>query len=233
MMNCNVLSEGSGKNLGFFSKRPFPYFQESFQVFFFMYNRFKGNLYLPQVNKLMSFNESSGLYATSSEGFSRLLSQYRGKVYEKNASMMVDTQVHKGKPQILVVEDNIDEWFLIRWTLVQQYRQAEFNWLAEADHVLSYLETLSRQEKEFPKFILLDLYLPSATEGIRTLQALKSHRVFRQIPVVVLSRSHDPGDISEALKYSGDSYLIKPLSYSEWIDCFQELTKYWQEPLSA
>lgn len=180
----------------------------------------------------MSFNESSGLYAAS-KSFERLLSQYKGKVYEKSASFMIDTQIQRRKPQILVVEDNIDEWFLIRWTLVQKYSQAEFNWLADADHVLSYLETLSRQEKEFPKFILLDLYLPSASEGIRTLQALKSHRIFRQIPVVVLSRSRNADDISEALKYSSDGYLIKPDSYLEWIDCFQELTKYWQEPLIA
>lgn len=140
------------------------------------------------------------------------------------------------KPIILVVEDSSDDWFMIRRTLQQNFPQLEAVWLINADEVIPYLDNRSRHEEELPKLITLDLYLPSssvyaptAQVGIWVIQALKSHHVYHRIPLVALSRSSHVDDISEAFKYSTNSYLIKPNDYPGWLDLFTELRRFWPE----
>jgi len=134
------------------------------------------------------------------------------------------------RPTVLVVEDDADEWFLIRWAFCQHLPKTQVIWLANADDVIPYLEDRSRHEEELPKLITLDLYLPSSRQyiptaqaGIRLIQTLKSHYLYRQIPLVTLSRSEHTDDIAEALKYSTNSYLVKPNDYSRWADVLAEL----------
>lgn len=140
------------------------------------------------------------------------------------------------KPIILVVEDSADDWVLISRTLRQNFPQLEAVWLINADEVIPYLENRSRHNEELPRLITLDLYLPSssmyiptAQVGIRVIQALKSHHLYREIPLVALSHSTHADDISEAFKYSTNSYLIKPDDYSGWLDIFTELRRFWPE----
>ena len=142
-------------------------------------------------------------------------------------------ETETSKPIILVVEDNPDEWFLIQLNLQKHFPQTQAVWLANADDVIPYLETRSSHEDGLPKLIALDLYLPSsrvyipsAEEGIGVIQALKSHHMFRQIPLVILSRSAHAHDMSEAFKYAANSYVIKPDDYPGWLDVCTEFHKY-------
>ncbi|CAN5366356.1 response regulator [soil metagenome] len=141
------------------------------------------------------------------------------------------------KPIILVVEDSADDWVLISRTLRQNMPQLQAVWLINADEVIPYLDNRSRHEEELPKLITLDLYLPSssiyaptAQVGIGVIQALKSHHLFRQIPLVTLSWSAHADDISEAMKYSTNSYLTKPNDQAGWLDVLTELRRFWAEP---
>ena len=61
------------------------------------------------------------------------------------------------KPTILVIEDNVDEWFLIRWMLSKQFQEAEPVWLSSADQAIAYLNSYGLSEKSLPVMILLDL----------------------------------------------------------------------------
>lgn len=137
------------------------------------------------------------------------------------------------KPFVLVVDDNADDWFMINWTLRQHVQLLEAVWLSDADEVIPFLENRSRHQAELPKLIILDLYLhsskvdiPSAQLGIRLVQALKSHHLYRQIPLVTLSWSAQADDISEALQYSVNAYLIKPVDQAGWLHILTELRQF-------
>lgn len=175
---------------------------------------------------------SNKIRATPS--FTRLLAQYKAQVYEQ-FTLLGEITGKKNmntilrKPTILVIEDNADDWFFIRWALLRAFPQTEVVWLSEADQVVPYLETCAWQEADLPKLISLDLYLPTVTAGITVLQALKSHYIYRKIPVVTLSHSTDPGDIAEVFNYSADSYLTKPKDGQGWGETFIKLRNYWQE----
>src|SRR3982750_2503545 len=82
---------------------------------------------------------------------------------------------------ILVVEDNADQWFIIRWALEQRFPEVEAVWMAEPEQAVQYLESCSSDTRELPKLILLDLYLPHRENGWSLLRAVKTHHLYREI----------------------------------------------------
>ncbi len=136
------------------------------------------------------------------------------------------------KATILVVEDNTDQWFLIRWALEQRFPEVEAIWMTEATQVVSYLEACSQHARELPKLILLDLYLPHRQHGWNLLQIVKTHHIYREIPVVVLSQSNDAEDISESYALRSNSYIIKPTGYDKWLECIASFHHYWWNAVS-
>ncbi len=173
----------------------------------------------------------------SEDAFRRWLALYRSRVYEtfyseeQTGKSALDSQrlqqVEMDKPTILVIEDNADEWFMIRWLLLRQFPQAETVWISDSTGVLPYLESCIRYEKDLPKLILLDLYLPDTMAGLTLLRVLKAHRLYQQIPTVVVSRSSAPDDIGEAFAHACNSYIVKPTNFNEWLDGFSLPQTYW------
>lgn len=140
----------------------------------------------------------------------------------------VFNQTQTDKPTILVIEDNADDYFMIRWGLLQHFPAVDLVCLSDSTQVVPYLESCFERETDLPRLILLDLYLPSAKAGLSVLQCLKSHQVYQQIPTVILSRSADPDDMGDVFKYSGNSYIVKPAKPKEWLEAFMLLQAYWK-----
>lgn len=131
------------------------------------------------------------------------------------------------KPSILVIEDNPDQWFIIRWALLQRFPEVEAVWMPDATQAILYLEDCLLEQKKLPRLILLDLYLPQRTTGWNLLQIIKTHHLYREIPVVVLSNSSDPADIKDSYLFRSNSYIVKPGTYNEWLECFDWFRHYW------
>jgi CheY-like chemotaxis protein len=129
----------------------------------------------------------------------------------------------KAKPQVLVVEDNIDHWLIIRWALLEQFAEVEPVWVSSLEETVSFL----RAQKNLPKLILLDLYLPSQQAGLALLRTIKSHDLYRNIPVITLSSSDTPNDIVQSYQLHSNSYIVKPGNYEEWLACFAQFGQYW------
>lgn len=131
------------------------------------------------------------------------------------------------KPTVLVVEDNADQWFLIRWAMQQRFPEVDPIWMSGANKVTKYLEVCEQSGCDLPKLILLDLYLPQRQQGWHLLQIIKTHHLYREIPVVVLSQSSDKEDISESYALRSNSYIVKPSEYDKWLDCISSFRHYW------
>lgn len=132
------------------------------------------------------------------------------------------------KPTILVVEDNVDQWFIIRWALLERFSEVEPIWLADPTQAILYLESCLDDARELPRLTLLDLYLPTAQTGLNTLQLLKKpEKLYSEIPVVILSQFNDKESVRAAYERGANSYMAKPLSYANWLDCFAQFRQYW------
>ncbi len=77
-----------------------------------------------------------------------------------------------------------------------------------------------------PKLILLDLKMPRLG-GIDVLRRLKADAVSRTIPVVMLTSSAEERDIVESYHLGVNSYLVKPVSFSQFTDVVAQAGLYW------
>lgn len=142
-------------------------------------------------------------------------------------------QTNFKRAKILVIEDNVDHWHLIKSAMQQCLSEVIPVWVSTAQQALDLLNDWSQEEWEVPKLILQDLYLPSREEGWQLLQQIKSLPApCSRIPVVMFSASSEADDINEAYQRGSSSYLVKPLTFPEWVAYFQELRSYWWETVT-
>lgn len=77
-----------------------------------------------------------------------------------------------------------------------------------------------------PAVILLDLKLPKIS-GLDVLRALKSHPVYKRIPVVVLTTSKEDADIDTAYTVGTNSYIVKPVDSEKFMEVAGHIEMYW------
>lgn len=130
---------------------------------------------------------------------------------------------------ILVVEDNADQWLIIRSALSQCFPEVEPIWVNTADQANIYLDGCSFDEVKLPRLILLDLYLPRREDSLGLLVGVKAHPVYRQVPVIMLSESDEAEDIARSYAAGVASYIVKPTTYHQWLTCFYTFRRYWWE----
>ncbi len=133
---------------------------------------------------------------------------------------------------ILVIEENADQWLLIRSALSQCFPEVEPVWLNNAGQALTYLKNCLLDETKLPKLILLGLYEPSREEGWALLKSIKAHESYQKLPLVILSDSEDRQDVTRAYALGVASYIVKPVTYTKWLACFHSFRRYWWETVT-
>jgi CheY-like chemotaxis protein len=76
------------------------------------------------------------------------------------------------------------------------------------------------------RIILLDLNMPKMN-GLEFLQELRADPTIRQIPVVVLTTSNEEQDRIQAYNLNVAGYILKPVTFSIFVDLMITLNKYW------
>lgn len=77
-----------------------------------------------------------------------------------------------------------------------------------------------------PRLILLDLKLPKV-DGLGVLQQIKSDERTNRIPVVVLTSSAEERDIVRSYQLGVNSFITKPVDFSQFTECIGQLGLYW------
>jgi CheY-like chemotaxis protein len=76
------------------------------------------------------------------------------------------------------------------------------------------------------RIILLDLNMPKMN-GLEFLKELRSDPSIRQIPVVVLTTSNEEKDRVQAYNLNVAGYILKPVTFSIFVELMITLNKYW------
>ncbi len=131
---------------------------------------------------------------------------------------------------ILLVEDNPDHILLIEETLDENGMGKITHVVKDGKEALDFLYNRNQFEDKasFPRpdLILLDLKLPKLN-GLEVLKEVKSDRVLRQIPVVVVSSSLNQDDVTAAYENGVNSYIGKPINFVEFSDKVKQMKRYW------
>ena len=83
-----------------------------------------------------------------------------------------------------------------------------------------------RNTNNKPKVILLDLKMPKVN-GLQVLQRIKNDDITRDIPVVILTSSKEHPDVERCYKMGVNSYIVKPVEFSNFMKAIADLGMYW------
>lgn len=76
------------------------------------------------------------------------------------------------------------------------------------------------------RIVLLDLNMPKMN-GIEFLRELRADPALHHLPVVVLTTSNDERDKIEAFNLNVAGYLLKPVTFLNFVEVMAALNKYW------
>ena len=124
------------------------------------------------------------------------------------------------EPRILIVEDNPDDESLTQCGLRKLPATIE----VARDGALA-LDALAAMD-HLPDLVLLDLKLPKI-DGSEVLRQLRNDPRTGRLCVVVFTSSSEPADIARCYALGCNSYVIKPVTYEDYIEAVRNIAAYW------
>jgi two-component system response regulator len=83
-----------------------------------------------------------------------------------------------------------------------------------------------RPASEVIQVVLLDLKLPKI-DGLDVLRALRADERTRLIPIVILTSSAEDQDLVLGYGLGANSYVRKPVDFTQFVDAVRQLGLYW------
>lgn len=127
---------------------------------------------------------------------------------------------------ILLVEDSSDDERLTLRAIRSGDANVQIIVARDGEEALMLLFGRNGRGMIRPALILLDLKLPKIG-GLDVLERLREDETTKTIPVVVLSSSDEVDDIEESYRRGANSYVRKPVVFSDFVDAVAHLHQYW------
>ena len=122
-------------------------------------------------------------------------------------------QLVKADGEILVVDDNLDDQFLLERWLRKKQIPGRITALASAEEARAYLEQSEREgERPAPALILLSACL-FANAGLSLLEWIRSQPRFNRVLILVLGRSPLERDVQHAYDLGANGYFTKQIDF--------------------
>ena len=131
---------------------------------------------------------------------------------------------------ILLVEDNPDD---VELTLRAFKRSHLMNPIRVARDGIEALDFLfargahaDRAREPLPTLVILDLKLPKL-DGLGVLKSIRADERTALLPVVILTSSKEEQDMISGYSLGANSYVRKPVDFSEFLEAVKVLGLYW------
>ena len=132
------------------------------------------------------------------------------------------------EPAILLVEDNPKDEALTLRALKKANIGNRVVVARDGVEAIDYLlgSAADGNRNELPQLILLDLKLPKI-DGHEVLRRIRSDDRTRLLPVVILTTSVEDKDRLHGYRLGANSYVRKPVDFSEFAQAVVQLGLYW------
>ena len=131
---------------------------------------------------------------------------------------------------ILLVEDNPDDEELTIRALKKNNIHNDMVIARDGAEALDYLfgtgAYAGRDVGKLPSVTLLDLKLPKI-DGLEVLKRIRTNERTKLLPVVILTSSKEEQDLITGYSLGANSYIRKPVDFSQFIDAVRQLGLYW------
>lgn len=128
--------------------------------------------------------------------------------------------------ELLLVEDNPNDVELTLHVFEKHRLANRVKVARDGAEALDFLFSGGWDRIQLPKAILLDLKLPKVN-GLEVLGRIKSNSRTKSIPVVVLTSSREDQDLSRCYELGVNSYIVKPVDFSQFTEAIRQLGLYW------
>lgn len=124
--------------------------------------------------------------------------------------------------EIMHIEDNMGDLELVKAAFRKSTVRVNLTWARDGAEGVSLLESRGN----LTDLVLLDWNLPKKS-GADVLRKIKLSKSLRRIPVVILTSSASPEDISTAYDLGASCYLRKSVSLAETRRVLKSLESFW------
>jgi CheY-like chemotaxis protein len=143
---------------------------------------------------------------------------------------------HSLKPVILIAEDNPDDVEMLRRSFQQAGIEATLEVVINGAEAIQYLEGSGPYTRSghwrLPDFVLLDLKMPGK-DGFDVLLWVRQQEALRDLPVIVLTSSDEVRDVNRAYALGANSFLTKPLDFTDFKNTIYAAYRFWVKQRSA
>ena len=134
---------------------------------------------------------------------------------------------------ILMADDDEDDRELTREALSTARLRNDVHFVGDGQELMDYLRVDGAYrgrpaDAPRPGIILLDLNMPKK-DGREALAEIKADASLRQIPVVVLTTSHDEQDVLRTYDLGVNSFITKPVTFAALVEVMSAWKRYWFE----
>jgi CheY-like chemotaxis protein len=130
-------------------------------------------------------------------------------------------------PEILLVEDDPGDVLLITEGFKENRTLAHLIAVGDGEEAVDYLNQKGKySDAKTPDFIILDLNLPRM-DGRAFLRRIKNEKLFKLIPVIVLTSSRSDLDIREVYELNAACYIVKPADLDGYTEAVKRIQDFW------
>ena len=130
----------------------------------------------------------------------------------------------------MVAEDDENHVFFIQRAFKQAGLLNPVHFVPDGEHAIMYLagegKYANREEFPLPSLLLLDLKMPNK-DGFEVLEWIREHPTLSALRVIVLTTSGATTDINRAYKLGANSFLTKPMNFTDLVQLTKWVKGYW------
>lgn len=125
---------------------------------------------------------------------------------------------------ILNAEDDLGHFTMLRNYLVKNGVQNEIINLRDGKQTFDFLFGNSPESRDRDRhyLLLLDIRMPKV-DGIEILAAVRNDEELKDMPVVIVTTSENDEDMAKCKELGCDSYIIKPIKYTSYIEAIKKV----------
>lgn len=128
---------------------------------------------------------------------------------------------------ILLVEDNEGDVVLTFDAFEESKIKTKISVAKNGKEALDFLfKRECFKDVEKPDLVLLDLNIPIFS-GMEVLKEVKQHPRLKTTPIIILTTSSNPIEISKAYEYQANSFLTKPINMTEILKIILSFEEFW------
>lgn len=134
-------------------------------------------------------------------------------------------QTENREVTILLAEDDLGHARLIEKNLRRANIVNNIVRVTDGQAAVDYLfaeENLKARGQSMPVLVLLDLNMP-ILDGYQVLKIMKADERTKRIPVVILTTTDDPREVTKCYELGCNIYITKPVDYDNFTEAIRKL----------